>query len=121
MVDILPQRPDEVIEDSNAWWKRPAFTPPFYPARDTRNRASESNMTVQECACRDRQIIQRIESVLRTDGSLACHADDLNIQINESVLVIGGSLPSASLKQSILPMVRRAGVLCQVSNQVSVA
>jgi hypothetical protein len=78
-------------------------------------------MTSSESACRDRQTLQRIEYVLRTDHNLADFAHDLQIRIESSVVVVGGQLPSNQLCQAIVPMIRRAGVLEQISNEVTIS
>jgi hypothetical protein len=78
-------------------------------------------MTSSESASRDRQTLQRIEYVLRTDQNLADFAPDLQIRIESSVVVVGGQLPSNQLCQAIVPMIRRAGVLEQISNEVTIS
>jgi hypothetical protein len=78
-------------------------------------------MTLAEAVSRDRQTLRRIECVLRTDENLADFAQDLQIRIESSVIVVGGQLPNERLCEAIVPMIRRAGVLEQISNEVTIS
>ena len=75
-------------------------------------------MTIAESECRDEQTRRRIECTLSGDNGLAQFADDLTVETCRDRVVISGRLPSPHLVRRIVPMVRRAGVLSQIDNQV---
>ena len=69
---------------------------------------------------RETRIIQRIYSILNVHEQLRQYAAAVQISIENTVIVLRGELPSADLKQALVPAVRQAGVLGQVQNAVHV-
>lgn len=77
-------------------------------------------MTTQECECRDQRLIERIRTMIGVHDQLRPHAGGLNVQIDESGVVLTGHLPSQQLKSALEPAVRQAGVLSKIHNEVEV-
>ncbi|TWT51259.1 hypothetical protein Pla22_40360 [Rubripirellula amarantea] len=77
-------------------------------------------MTLNEIATRDRRTREKIAQTFRNDRMLQAHADSLQIDVQDSRVVISGELPSETLVQLLLPAIRRVGVLSQVSVNVSI-
>ncbi|MEP1647887.1 MAG: hypothetical protein ABJK10_27225, partial [Rhodopirellula bahusiensis] len=48
------------------------------------------------------------------------HAGGLEISVHESTIVLDGELPNAELRKQLVPLIRQAGVLWQVENNVAV-
>ncbi|MEM9825978.1 MAG: hypothetical protein AAF958_05290 [Planctomycetota bacterium] len=78
-------------------------------------------MTVEESACRDRQTLDRIENALRFDHLLQAHSGHLRVSKAAGAVVVTGHLPSPKLREAIVPMIRRAGVVDRVENKVLVS
>ncbi len=66
------------------------------------------------------RMIQRIDAVLCAHHDLSHHRPDLQISLEGSRIVLRGQLPSAALKQALVPAIRQAGVLGQVCNCVEI-
>ena len=77
-------------------------------------------MTTQEIQRRDHRIIASIESVFRVHRQLCHYAETIQVSVENAVVILSGELPSADLKQELIPAVRRAGVLSQVCDNVEV-
>ena len=80
---------------------------------------SEKMITTQQLSHRNSRIIDRIESVLGV--RLGPYGNAIQVSIENTVIVLRGELPNADLKQQLVPAVRQAGVLCQVSDCVQVS
>lgn len=78
--------------------------------------ASEVIMSSQEL-----RIVRQIQSVLNVHEQLKQYAEVIQVTIENAVIVLRGKLPSADLRQALVPCVRQAGVLGQVNNCVQVA
>ncbi len=78
-------------------------------------------ITSQKLSTRDANLILRIQSVLEAHASLAPYHLGLDVTMEGPRVVLRGVLPSASLKQALIPAIRQAGVLGQVCNCVEVA
>ena len=77
-------------------------------------------MSNQEKLDRNHRILTSIQAVLRVHEHLWRYADLLQVTIENTVVVLRGSLPNADLKHQLVPAIRRAGVLSQISNEVHV-
>ena len=69
---------------------------------------------------RDTNLLQRIDAVLCAHHTLAPHRPAVRVSIEDARIVLRGNLPSAALKQELVPAIRLAGVLGQVCNCVEV-
>ncbi len=65
------------------------------------------------------RIITKIESMLGI--RLGQYAAAIQVSVENTVIVLRGELPSADLRQELVPAIRQAGVLSQVSNCVQVS
>ena len=74
-------------------------------------------MTAQESLSRDRRMVQRIHSLMQADPRIG----DLTVRIVQSRVIVEGTVADADDRDRILPLVRRAGVMAQVQNDVRVA
>ncbi|MFG0262489.1 MAG: hypothetical protein ACF788_08880 [Novipirellula sp. JB048] len=70
---------------------------------------------------RSHETLERIDSMLRLHRQLGRYLDTLDISIENGSIVLRGELPSEQLRSELVPMIRRAGILCQISNEVQVA
>ncbi|MEO9591405.1 hypothetical protein [Rhodopirellula bahusiensis] len=70
--------------------------------------------------CQVSRTLQRIESMLSEHEALGSHAGGLEISVHESTIVLDGELPNAELRKQLVPLIRQAGVLWQVENNVAV-
>ena len=77
-------------------------------------------MTSQERDCHDRRTIERINAMFRVDERLCRHTETIEVSVENAAIVLRGELPSANLKSELVPLVRRAGVLGQICDLVSV-
>ena len=77
-------------------------------------------MTTNESAARDDRTRQRILHVLRNDRMLHRHAASIRVDVADSRVVLTGALPASTLVDQLVPAIRRAGVLSQVTNQVRI-
>lgn len=77
-------------------------------------------MTTTEIAARDDRTRQRILHVLRNDRMLHRHASSIRVDVTDSRVVLTGALPASTLVEQLVPAIRRAGVLSQVTNQVRI-
>lgn len=68
----------------------------------------------------DARAVQRIQSILDVHEHLRSYAAAVQVSVENAVIVLRGDLPTADLKQALVPAVRQAGVLGQVSNCVHV-
>ncbi|NND96490.1 MAG: hypothetical protein HKN47_04070 [Pirellulaceae bacterium] len=75
---------------------------------------------MQKRCSRDLRVIERIQTVLKVHEQLRQYATAVQVSIENTVIVLRGELPSRDLKQALVPAVRQAGVLGQVSNCVQV-
>ena len=78
-------------------------------------------MTAKECDTRDARVIDSIQSVLRVHKQLCRYTTALQVSIENATIVLRGELPTFALRAELIPAVRQAGVLSQVSNCVQVA
>ena len=78
-------------------------------------------MTIQECASRDRRQVDNILFVLQANPLLQQCAPDLQVSIENSTVVLRGEVPSPEVKAQLIPAIRQAGVLDQISDYVRVA
>ena len=78
-------------------------------------------MTAQECQSRDSRTVQRISTLLRIDPEISKQAGDLTVRVVESRIIVEGTVDTPSNRDRILPLIRQAGVLAQVQNDVRVA
>ncbi|MGI9470428.1 MAG: hypothetical protein ACR2NZ_02770 [Rubripirellula sp.] len=78
-------------------------------------------MTSKECNSRDRRIVDNIQMMFRVNQELKNYVAELDVSIENDSIVLRGRLPSGALKAELIPAVRRAGILSQVSNYVRVA
>ena len=69
---------------------------------------------------RERLLVERIRSMLSVHEHLREYATRVQITVENTVIVLRGDLPSTDLKQALVPAIRQAGVLGQVSNCVNV-
>ena len=67
------------------------------------------------------RILERIRSIFYVHEQLQQYAAVVQVSIENTVIVLRGELPSADLKQALIPAVRQAGVLGKVQNAVHVA
>ena len=74
----------------------------------------------QQIGVRDSRVIEQIRSMFRVHDQLQEYATELQVSVENAVIVLRGDLPSSDLKQALVPAVRQAGVLGQVSNCVQV-
>ena len=77
-------------------------------------------MTVQEQISRDNRMIGNIQAVLHVHAQLRQYAAAVQVSIENTAIVLRGHLPTAALKQALIPAIRQAGVLYKVSNEVQV-
>ena len=77
-------------------------------------------MTTKESQSRDRRTVQCIESMFRVHQLLCKYAAELKVTVEGAVIVSRGKLPSADLKNELVPAVRRAGILGRVCDDVAV-
>lgn len=99
---------------------QPTRLPPESPATTPVSIRREI-MTTQECESRDRRIVEKIRAVLRANPTLGQHASFIEVSIEQSAIVVRGNLPTDAMKEELIPVIRSAGVLCQVNNCVLVA
>lgn len=78
-------------------------------------------MTTQESNSRDRRIVENIHSVIRVDPRLRQYATAVQISVENASVVLRGELPNSELKEQLIPLVRQAGVLYQITDQVRIA
>ncbi len=78
-------------------------------------------MTKQEHEFQNRRIINNIQAMFGVHEQLRQYAAALQVSIENATIVLRGEVPSVDLKAELVPAVRRAGVLSQVSNCVEVA
>ena len=78
-------------------------------------------MTKQEHEFQNRRIINNIQAMFGVHEQLQQYAAALQVSIENATIVLRGEVPSVDLKAELVPAVRRAGVLSQVSNCVQVA
>ncbi len=77
-------------------------------------------MTIEEQVSRDTRMINNIRAVLGVHHQLCLYAAAIQVSIENTAVVLRGQLPTVDLKQALIPAIRQAGVLAQVSNQVQV-
>ena len=66
------------------------------------------------------QLIERIRSVFIGNQQINHYAESLEVSVEKTSIVLSGHLPTADLKQQLVPAIRRAGILWQVCNLVQV-
>ena len=66
------------------------------------------------------QLIERIRSIFVGNQQINHFVEDIVVSVDKNSIVINGNLPSAELKQQLVPAIRQAGILWQVCNQVQV-
>ena len=76
-------------------------------------------LTTQKPSQRDTRTIDRIQSILGV--RLGQSAAAVQVSIENTVIVLRGELPSSDLKRQLVPAIRQAGVLGQVSDLVHVS
>ncbi len=59
--------------------------------------------------------------MFQTHHELRKHTESLQISVENTAVVLRGELPSRWLKEQLIPVIRQAGVLCQVCDRVRVA
>lgn len=67
------------------------------------------------------QALSRIKSMIRGHERLGSYATRLQITVENTAIVLRGTLPSQELNRELVPTIRRAGVLWQVKNRVDIA
>lgn len=77
-------------------------------------------MTVIECEKRDRRTREKIKTIFLSDASLREHLELIEIEIENSRIVLSGELPERHLVQQLVPAIRRAGVLSQIAVNITV-
>ncbi len=77
-------------------------------------------MTTEEIDCRNARMIENIRTVFRVHDRLSGYASAVQVSIENAAIVLRGQLPSADLRSDLVPAIRQAGVLGQVSNHVMV-
>ncbi|MFG0264921.1 MAG: hypothetical protein ACF8AM_07165 [Rhodopirellula sp. JB055] len=70
--------------------------------------------------CQVQRTLQRIEGMFQEHESLGRYASQLKISVHESTILLDGTLPSAKLRQQLVPAIRQAGVLWRIDNHVAV-
>ena len=70
---------------------------------------------------RESRILERIQLIFNVHEQLQQYATAVQVSIENTVIVLRGELPSADLKQALVPAVRQAGVLGKIQNAVQVA
>ena len=78
-------------------------------------------MTTKEHECQKSRMIGNIQAMFRVHEQLRQYAAAVQVSIEDATIVLRGEVPSVVLKAELVPAVRRAGVLSQVSNLVQVA
>ena len=78
-------------------------------------------MTVQERISRDNRVIRKVRTMLGVHDQLRQYASAVQVSIENTAIVLRGHLPTAALKQALVPAIRQAGVLGRVSNEVRVS
>ena len=76
-------------------------------------------LTKQRPSQRETWTIDRIQSMLAV--RLGQYAAMIQVSIENTVIVLRGELPSIALKQQLVPAIRQAGVLGQVSDCVRIS
>lgn len=77
-------------------------------------------MTTEERDCRNARMIRNIQTVLRVHHGLRPYASRIVVSIENGAIILQGQLPTSELRSQLIPAIRQAGVLCQVSNLVCV-
>lgn len=70
---------------------------------------------------REARAIDRIRAVLSVHDSLSNHANGLEFAIENSVVIVRGTLPTEVLRDQVIPAIRRAGVLARVNDCIQVS
>ena len=78
-------------------------------------------MTTKEHERRNRRMIDSIQAMFQVHEQLRQYAAALQVSIENATIVLRGEVPSVDLRAELVPAVRQAGVLSQVSNCVEVA
>ena len=78
-------------------------------------------MTTQEHESKNSRMIHSIQAMFHVHEQLQQYAAALQVSVENAKIVLTGEVPSVDLKAQLIPAVRRAGVLSQVSNRVHVA
>ena len=66
------------------------------------------------------QLIERIRSIFMGDHQINHYAESLEVSVENTSIVLHGDLPTADLRQQLVPAIRQAGILWQVCNLVQV-
>ncbi len=77
--------------------------------------------SIEKPTQRDRRTISCIRSVILSDAALKEFANKLEITVEQTVIVVRGNVPTAKMRDQIVALVRRAGVLSRVNNCVQVS
>ncbi|MCM2370894.1 BON domain-containing protein [Aporhodopirellula aestuarii] len=77
--------------------------------------------TSNENSSRAGRTLKRIQSMLRVHERLGAYAARLQIKVENTAVILSGTLPNQELRSELVPTIRRAGVLWQVKNRVDVA
>ncbi|WP_236696786.1 hypothetical protein [Rhodopirellula islandica] len=91
---------------------------PLHPTTGTEVMSQLLEATQSECQVQ--RTLQRIEGMFQEHESLGRHASKLKITVQESKVVLGGTLPSLELRRQLVPSIRQAGVLWRIDNNVAV-
>ncbi len=75
-------------------------------------------LTSRESASRTERLQQRISSSLGYPDALGTFASDISITLQESAVILDGTLPQPELIERIIPSIRRAGVMARIDVRV---
>ncbi|EMI45271.1 MULTISPECIES: hypothetical protein [Pirellulaceae] len=59
--------------------------------------------------------------MIRVHERLGAYAARLQVTVENTAIILRGTLPNQELRSELVPTIRRAGVLWQVKNRVDVA
>ncbi len=67
------------------------------------------------------QLIERIRSVFLGNEQINRYCESVQVSVENTAIILNGNLPTADLKQQLIPAIRQAGILWQVCNLVRVS
>ncbi|EMI55361.1 MULTISPECIES: hypothetical protein [Rhodopirellula] len=65
--------------------------------------------------------LKRIQSMIRVHERLGAYATRLQVSVENTAIILRGTLPNQELRSELVPTIRQAGVLWQIKNRVDVA
>ena len=66
------------------------------------------------------KLIERIRSIFDDNQHINDYVERLEVSVDKTLIILHGDLPTADLKQQLVPAIRQAGILWQVCNLVHV-